>query len=376
MIPILFDVGATSFTTLGIGVLSDAISCTVTEERNGEYYLEMKYPINGKYYELIQIGRIIAVYASEEKSLQAFDIVRIESNINGISKIEAEHVSYRLSGYIVTPFTSKNYTETSPSHALGQLFSHCKIACPFTYSTDLDNLSSATSFDYYREPVTLKSSIYGHEGSMVDVFGGECLFDNFSFKLLKNRGKNRGYKIVYGGNMTKLEQETDCRESFYGVVAYWAYTDDETDITTVVCSDTITDTKNSELYSYQKTKLIDATADYEEAPTVEQLNDYATSYLNRNRLSDVSVSINTTAAQFNDDVHNTRSLPVCLCDTVQVIYRDIGLNETAKVTKVVYDVLKEANKSFVVGTIKKTIVDDVYRNSIASATYEKRVLKL
>ena len=34
-----------AFRTLGLGSLSDATSCVVTEERNGEYELEMEYPV-------------------------------------------------------------------------------------------------------------------------------------------------------------------------------------------------------------------------------------------------------------------------------------------------------------------------------------------
>ena len=42
MKPILFAETQTDFTTNGIGRLSDAISCTVTEERNGQYVLSVK----------------------------------------------------------------------------------------------------------------------------------------------------------------------------------------------------------------------------------------------------------------------------------------------------------------------------------------------
>ena len=48
MKPILFPEGQTSFNTNVIGRLSDAISCTVTEERNGQYELHMEYPIDGQ----------------------------------------------------------------------------------------------------------------------------------------------------------------------------------------------------------------------------------------------------------------------------------------------------------------------------------------
>ena len=37
MIPVLYPPNATDFSTFGIGVLTDTISCEVTEERNGVF---------------------------------------------------------------------------------------------------------------------------------------------------------------------------------------------------------------------------------------------------------------------------------------------------------------------------------------------------
>ena len=43
MIPILYAASEIDFTTNGIGLLTDAVSCTVTEERNGAYELTLVY---------------------------------------------------------------------------------------------------------------------------------------------------------------------------------------------------------------------------------------------------------------------------------------------------------------------------------------------
>ena len=43
MNPILFPEGQKSFDTNGLGRLSYAISCKVTEERNGQYELHREY---------------------------------------------------------------------------------------------------------------------------------------------------------------------------------------------------------------------------------------------------------------------------------------------------------------------------------------------
>ena len=43
MKPILFPEGQKDFSTNGLGRLPDAISCKVTEERNGQYELHMAW---------------------------------------------------------------------------------------------------------------------------------------------------------------------------------------------------------------------------------------------------------------------------------------------------------------------------------------------
>ena len=60
MIAVLYPANETAFTTNGLGGLPDAISCTVTEQRNtqGGYWLEMEYPVDGLHYADIAPERI------------------------------------------------------------------------------------------------------------------------------------------------------------------------------------------------------------------------------------------------------------------------------------------------------------------------------
>ena len=53
MIPVLYPASATDFSSFGLGVLTDTISCEVTEERNGVFECLLKYPVSGQHYGLI-----------------------------------------------------------------------------------------------------------------------------------------------------------------------------------------------------------------------------------------------------------------------------------------------------------------------------------
>lgn len=77
MIPVLYKSTEKEFITQGIGALKDAVSCTVTEERNGTYELTMKYPITGIHYADIKERNIIAAIPSPYREKQPFRIYKI-----------------------------------------------------------------------------------------------------------------------------------------------------------------------------------------------------------------------------------------------------------------------------------------------------------
>ena len=76
MKPILFDKDDTTFTSNGIGRL-DCISCTVTEERNGQYELELVLPQDALHAEDIEMSSIIVVKPSQNGTNQAFRVYKI-----------------------------------------------------------------------------------------------------------------------------------------------------------------------------------------------------------------------------------------------------------------------------------------------------------
>ena len=106
MKPILFPEVQKDFSTNGLGRLPDAISCKVTEERNGQYELHMEYPIDGQLMEEIKYSRIIYATPADGKRPQPFRIYRITKPLSGVVEIDAEHISYQMSHIPVMPFTA------------------------------------------------------------------------------------------------------------------------------------------------------------------------------------------------------------------------------------------------------------------------------
>ena len=165
MTPILFPSSSSSFTTQGIGRLTDALSCVVTEERNGEYELEMTYPISGVNFSSIAVQNIILAKPNTFDDPQPFRIYSITRPLEGIVTINARHVSYDLSGVIV----DMGLTATSAGAALSQMAAHCSGIGNFTFTSD-----NATTANWYTgAPATFRSMMGGVEGSILDRFGGE-----------------------------------------------------------------------------------------------------------------------------------------------------------------------------------------------------------
>lgn len=121
---------------LGIGVISDAISCNVEEERNGKFELVMEYPTTGMRYEELQINRIVVAKPNPESDPQGFRIYEISKSMDRVITVYAEHISYQLAHVPILPLSAENC-----KGALDALFNSANQGedCHFQYYTDKDN---------------------------------------------------------------------------------------------------------------------------------------------------------------------------------------------------------------------------------------------
>ena len=193
MIPALYNKSETTFTHNGVGLLSEAVKATVTEERNGSYELSLQYPITGRFYSEITEGAIIKAKANETSEPQLFRIYKSSKPINGIVTYSAEHISYDLNGIPLLGFSVKNAT---PQMALTKAIEGAALPCPFTAYSNISTLNSTEILT----PCSLRALLGGQTGSLLDVWGGEYEFDNFTVKLYLHRGKDNGVIIEYGKN--------------------------------------------------------------------------------------------------------------------------------------------------------------------------------
>ena len=334
MKPILYESSEKQFTTNGIGTLADAISCTVIEERNGSYELEMEYPLGGINYDEIRNNRIILAMPSDGQKAQPFRVFKITRPIGGVVKIYAVHLSYDLSGIPVAPFTAND----CPS-ALNGLKSNSMIANPFEVWTDI----SGSGKYKQNSPASFRSRLAGTDGSILDSFGkgAELEFDRLTVKVHQNRGRDNGVTIRYGKNLTDLKQQESIENVRTGVIAYWYKEENNTQ--DVIVGE-IQYLENHADYPKENIHVLDCSADFEKKPDKQQLNTRAKQYIKANNIGVPKVSIDVSFIQLwqTEEYKNIVSLErVSLCDTVHVVFEKLGVNAVAKVIKTEFDVLNE-----------------------------------
>lgn len=348
--PILYNETETNFDNNGIGILPACVSCEVTEEANGIFELAMQYPMDGIHYEHIADRSIIKAKADQFRDPQLFRVYATSRPMNGIVTVLAEHISYDLSGIPVSKFVAQN-----ASSALSGLKENAVTDCLFSFWTDKTTIAEFN----HKIPASIRSKLGGSAGSILDVYGGELEFDNYTVKLHNNRGMNRGVSIRYGKNLTDIDQERNCASVVTGIYPYWAGEVDG-DTVLVELPEKIVNAPGT--YNFEKIKTIDFTSYFETKPSVEQLRTAATKYVQRNNVGVPKVSLKVSFAQLeqSEEYRHLKLLErVSLFDTVNVEFPALGVSATAKAVKMVYDVLADRVKSVTLGSVRANIADTV-----------------
>ena len=348
--PILYSSTETDFSNNGLGILGDCISCEVTEEANGIFELVMQYPMGGIHYEDIADRSIIKSKADQFRDPQLFRVYSISKPMSGVVTVSAEHISYDLSGIPVAPFTAG-----SVSLALADLKNNAVVDCPFDFWTDKDTSGTFS----VSVPSSIRSRLGGVDGSILDVYGGEYEFDNYTVKLHNNRGMNRGVSIRYGKNLTDIKQEQNCASIATGIYPYWA---GDVDGNTVLVELPEKIVSAPGTYNFVKIRTVDFTESFDTQPTEEELRSKAESYVESNNIGIPTVSLTVSFAQLEqtDEYKHLKLLEqVFLFDTVNVEFPALGVSATAKAIKIVYDSLSDRVKSITLGSTKANIADTV-----------------
>ena len=335
--------------------LRDTVSCIVTEERNGAYDLKIVVGQDDPNFEEIQNNKYILAKANDtDENLQAFRIYAIEKNINGRATIYAEHVSRRMR---FIPLNPTNYHGDQRGILQTAIPNAVSITNPFTLNAEWTNWSYV---DFkVTTPTSLFAMLTGTRGSLTDLYkGGEWHFDNFTATFYETRGSDNGVEISYGKNLTDLNQENRIENTSTGIYPYWTGKDEnDAEIVVTIPDNPIVYATGHEDQDFERILPVDMSDKFKEAPTAEQLQSAAESYIMDNNIMVPKISLKVSFAPLWEAMGYEMleaKERVSLCDIVTIRFEKLGVVAKAKVTKTEYDVLTERYTKITLGEAKQS----------------------
>ena len=379
MIPILYEAKTSDFTGNGTGFLKDATECMVKEVRNGTFELTLKYPENGVYADKLTEDAIIKAKPNNKDNDQLFRIYKSGKTIAGVNTFYAEHISYELNS---NPICQPVIEGKNPQQAIEQVLSQAAVPNNYTAWSDIQTRNS-TGVD---DVISVRKMLGGVEGSILDTWGGEYQFDNFTIKLWKSRGKDTGETIRYGKNLITAEQEKNIANTVTAIFPYARYKKDETSEEEILVklSEGIIKTPNADRYARLKCEPVDFSDKFKDGVVIteDMLRKVATAYA-QSGIDEPSISIKASFQDMNKIKGNENLVTfnsIDLCDIVTVIIEKLDIDVKAKVVSYTYNVLKERAEKVEIGETRTNLTKQITAESkeqadriIKTATFSEKL---
>ena len=366
MIPLLHTQKYSGGNDSLIGRLSDCIRCEVREHLNGEYELELEYPLTGAHAEDLITGRVIVAKPSYQASWlvyihnQPFRIYDVTDE-DGIRYVYAHHISYDLNMAMIYQFSATGVHNVLQH--IENIVRRSSDTLPWEFTSDLTYVPTVFTVDH---PMSVREVLGGTEGSVLDTFGGEFEWDEFTLKLLKKRSYSE-FVVRYGVNLMSFEREENYDSSFTHVMVYYF----NADLNQLVVSSAMAVSDLSQYASrinQSRTRLIDVTDQFEEAPVKADLDTLAQSYA-ADMSAAPAVGINVEVANLQAAGEETPlTKGVNLGDTVTIHYTPLNITTTQKVVETTWDVIQNRYTSVIVGTPQATLADTIADMGTTSAS--------
>ena len=352
MRPILYEQNERIFDTNGMGVLHDAISAEVTEVRNAEFELELKYPVGGEWAKELTQNRYILVKPNDYDEPHAFRIYEIEKEVDS-NQITVKGVTKtdELSGNVIKPLAIKS---TTPSQAWEQLKQVAVDPIDYNFISDIQ-----TSKDTNMDIRNVLNAIAGEEGSFIDTWGGEIKRTNNTIFLYSKRGRDHVTTIRPRKNLKNVKVKSSMAGKFTRILPYAIFKPEgEGEAEQVIYGDIIKSPHYDD-YFVKRIVPLDLSSEFNDsespkegekkkAPTPAQVTAKAQSYFtSKNKDADKpDLSVEVEMIPLQDSTEWDRRIiqaleKIQLCDTVDVYVPKIDCDVTVKVRKIVYDALRE-----------------------------------
>ena len=356
MNPILYESRETDFNHNGLGKMNETLSAIVTEVANGEFELEVVYPLGGRLYKYIQDHMLIKAKPNSVDDPHVFRIY--EHTIDTVGQtvtIHAHTKSNDLGQNLVKDVVINSLT---PQEAMNNMKANLVEPTEYSFVSDITTRSSTEWKN--RNPL---NCIAGEEGSLIHYWGGEIKRDNRTIYLYRRRGRDNVAIIRDGKNINGLSLEYSTKGMVTKIIPYRTYTPEDSD-DEVVEYGTPVESQYIGNYPLVYVRAIDYSND-DDVTSLQTMNTKASRYFTENNGVDkpsVNVSMGLVELSDSSEYEKFKDFEnVELFDTVTVYSKQYDIHIETKITTVEYDSLTGKNISLEMGSYRTGLIESTER---------------
>lgn len=345
----LYKANETNFNQNG-DILNNVLDCIITEESNGIFNAEFKFPYNPKF----EQGMIIT--ADTPRGEQKFRIVKPKIVYDKSQKCVSflsRHIFYDLLNNFIenirpTDKDAKGFLDTILQ---GTAYTHSFVGMA------VNTVGTATANYVRMNPI---QAIMGNQdNSVLNIFKADIERDNFIVKV-QSGPRERGYIIESGKNLTAIEREIDISD----ITTRLFVTSVIKENTVITLPEKFVDSKHINNYPAPiiKEYRVELTEDEKKLPITQiydlMRNRAKAEFENEIDLPKINLKIDFVRLEKSEQFKGIAVLPqLDLNDSVTIRVKELGIDVKAKVIKYTFDGANKRYLKMELGNFKPTLTN-------------------
>ncbi|WP_214644773.1 phage tail spike protein [Listeria monocytogenes] len=350
-------------TNNGLGTLTNIANAVVSEERQGAFTFSFTYYAPNDFDDDYEIQKVLfenlkkrAVVKVKVNDFDGEKLFRIdESQFDAIGEFK-EITAIAIAQYdlAANSFVGVDKKSITPATALNEVLRAAVVPNKFTAWSDI-SITSNYKLDYK----TVAEAIAGTEGSIIDTWRTELEWDDFTIRLWKNRGTNRGVRIAYAKNLVGLV-ETETGDVTTRIIPFARIDDGVGGEIELRLSETVIDAENVNETEIPLALPVDFSSEMQDAgyTTEDKLRTLAQAWFEKtgNNIPKISLEVDFVQLAKTEEYKEFAVLEqVALLDTVEVWHERYNKKIETRVNKYTYDPIDELYLTLELGDAKYSL---------------------
>ncbi|HAA6952411.1 TPA_asm: hypothetical protein GHH72_01100 [Listeria monocytogenes] len=350
-------------TNNGLGTLINIANAVVSEERQGAFTFSFTYYAPNDFDDDYEIQKVLfenlkkrAVVKVKVNDFDGEKLFRIdESQFDAIGEFK-EITAIAIAQYdlAANSFVGVDKKSITPATALNEVLRAAVVPNKFTAWSDI-SITSNYKLDYK----TVAEAIAGTEGSIIDTWRTELEWDDFTIRLWKNRGTNRGVRIAYAKNLVGLV-ETETGDVTTRIIPFARIDDGVGGEIELRLSETVIDAENVNETEIPLALPVDFSSEMQDAgyTTEDKLRTLAQAWFEKtgNNIPKISLEVDFVQLAKTEEYKEFAVLEqVALFDTVEVWHERYNKKIETRVNKYTYDPIDELYLTLELGDAKYSL---------------------